>query len=404
MGRTTSNLSVKFTEKSDLKPGLYGDGNGLYLQVSDRNTKAWVFRFMMAGRARKMGLGEFGRVKLADARKKAAAAHCLVVDGVDPIEERNARKAKQAAEQAKAMTFKECAEGYIQAHQSGWKSPKHASQWTNTLETYAYPVIGKLAVGSIETAHLLKILQPIWNTKTETASRVRGRIEKVLDRAKALKLRSGENPAIWRGHLDQLLPAKSQVAPVEHHPALPYCDLPAFIAKLRRRNGVSARALEFTILTIARTGDTVGAKRSEFDLVEKLWTVPAERVKGKKGARRRDHVVPLVSRALDLIGDLPIDGDYVFPGAKTDAGLSNMAMAECLKEMGYDPTIATVHGFRSTFKDWCSDQTSYPNEMSEMAMSHTVSDKVEAAYRRGDMRDRRKQLMEDWAAFCGSFV
>jgi integrase len=400
MARPTNKLSVKFTEKEDLKPGLYGDGGGLYLQVSDRETKAWVFRYMMAGRARKMGLGDFDLVSLKDARKKRDAAYGLAVDGVDPIEERKTRKAEQAAEKAKALTFKECAEGYIAAHESGWKSAKHADQWTATLETYAYPIIGSLPVQMIETTHVMKILEPIWKTKTETASRVRGRIEKVLDRAKALKLRKGENPAAWRGHLDQLLPAKSQVTPVEHHPALPYAELPAFMAKLRAKEGVSARALEFTILTVARTGDTIGATRPEINQAEKLWTVPAARVKGKRGARKRDHVVPLTKQAVAALEAVPVEGDFIFPGGKEGVGLSNAAMSELLKGMGYSPDVATVHGFRSTFKDWCSDLTAYPNEMSEMAMAHTVDDKVEAAYRRGDMREKRRRLMADWAAYC----
>jgi integrase len=406
MGRATSKLSVKFTEKPDLKPGLYGDGNGLYLQVSNRGTKAWVFRFMMARRARKMGLGDFERVSLKDARKKANSAHGLVVDGVDPIEHRNAKKAAQAVEKAKFITFKEATERYIEAQQAGWKSAKHASQWTATLVTYAYPKIGHLPVGSIDTALVLQVLEQkiagerFWNAKTETASRVRGRIETILSWSKARGYRHGENPAQWRGHLDQLLPAKSQVRPVRHHPALPYRDLPDFMARVRQRKGVSARALEFTILTIARTGDTIGAKHSEIDKQEKLWTVPAARVKGKKGARKRDHVVPLPGPALAILEDLPRDGDFVFPGGKEGKGLSNMAMAELLKEMGCPPEVATVHGFRSTFKDWVSEQTSYPNELSEMAMAHTVSDKVEAAYRRGDMREKRRRLMNDWAAFC----
>jgi integrase len=395
--RATNRLSVKFIEKSDLEPGLYGDGGGLYLQVSNRNTKAWVCRFMIAGRARKMGLGDVGNVTLAEARKKAHAAHLLVVDGIDPIAEREARKAALAVERAKAMTFKECAQGYIQAHQSGWKSPKHASQWTATLETYAYPVIGALPVAAVDEAHVMKILQPIWTTKTETASRVRGRIEKVLDRAKALKLRTGENPARWSGHLDQLLPKRAQVAPVEHHAALPYGDMPAFMAKLRQRTSISARALEWTVLCAARTGDTIGATWNE--IRDGHWIVPASRMKGRKGSRRRDHVVPLSDRALAILEALPTDGDFIFPGASTGRGLSNMAMAETLKGLGYPQT---VHGFRSTFKDWCSEQTAYPNELSEMAMAHTVSDKVEAAYRRGDMREKRRQLMKDWAVFCES--
>jgi integrase len=252
----------------------------------------------------------------------------------------------------------------------------------------------------VETAHVMKIIEPIWKTKTETASRVRGRIEKVLDRAKALKLRKGENPAAWRGHLDQLLPAKSQVSPVENHPALPYSEMPKFMGKLRAKEGVSARALEFTILTVARTGDTIGATPHEIDRAEKLWTVPAARVKGKKGARKRDHVVPLSKQALAALDAVAVEGNYLFPGGKEGVGLSNAAMSELLKGMGYDPSAATVHGFRSTFKDWAGDLTAYPNEMSEMAMAHTVDDKVEAAYRRSDMREKRRRMMADWAAYC----
>lgn len=400
MARATSKLSAKFTEKKDLKPGLYGDGGGLYLQVSDFQTKAWVFRFMMAGRARKMGLGDFDLVSLKDARKKRDAAYGLVVDGVDPIEERNARKAAQAVEKAKALSFKECAERYIAAHTASWKSAKHAGQWKATLETYAYPTIGSLPVALIDVALVLKVIEPIWSTKTETASRVRGRIETVLSWAKARGYRQGDNPATWRGHLDQLLPARSQVAPVEHHAALPYAQLPAFMAKLRAKEGVSARALEFTILTAARTGDTIGATLPEIDRAEKLWTVPATRMKGKKGTRRRDHVVPLPDQALAVLEDLSSEGKFIFPGGKEGAGLSNAAMSELLKGMGYTPDVATVHGFRSAFKDWASEQTAYPNEMSEMAMAHTVSDKVEAAYRRGDMVEKRRRMMADWAAFC----
>jgi integrase len=403
MGRSSNKLTT-LEVKKDLPPGLYGDGDGLYLQVSNQKTKAWVFRYMMAGRARKMGLGAVDRVTLADARKKAKAAYSLVQDGVDPIEERGARKAKQAAESAKALTFKECAEGYIAAHKSSWKSDKHAGQWEATLETYAYPVIGALPVQLIETAHVMKIIQPIWESKTETASRVRGRIEKVLDRAKALKIRSGENPAAWRGHLDQLLPAKSQVAPVENHPALPYAELPEFMAKLRAKEGVSARALEFTILTVARTGDTIGATRQEIDRTERLWAVPAGRVKGKRGARKRDHVVPLAKQALAVLDAVPEEGSFIFPGGKEGAGLSNAAMSELLKGMGYSPDVATVHGFRSTFTDWVADETDYPNEMSELAKAHTVSDKVERAYRRGNMLEKRRRMMADWAKFCTSPV
>jgi integrase len=242
------------------------------------------------------------------------------------------------------------------------------------------------------------VLEPIWKAKTETANRVRGRIESILDWARARGLRHGENPARWRGHLDQLLPARSAVAPVKNHAALPYADLPRFVAELRKREGVSARALEFTILTAARTGDTLGATWQEVDKAERLWTVPAARVKGKKGARKRDHVVPLSDQAFNLLWTLPRETDFIFPGAKQGSALSNMAMLELLRGMGFGDL--TVHGFRSAFKDWCSEQTAYPNELSEMALAHTVKDKVEAAYRRGDLRDKRRKLMSDWAVFC----
>jgi integrase len=407
MARPNNKLSDRFVKKTDLAPGLYSDGAGLALQVSAFETKAWVLRYMMAGRARKMGLGPVSvkpndkLITLAEARSMATDARNLVSRGIDPINERQARKATQAAEQAKRLTFKECAEGYIAAHKSSWKSEKHADQWTATLETYAYPVIGNLPVEAIETAHVMKIIEPIWKTKTETASRVRGRVEKVLDRAKALKLRKGENAAQWKGNLEQLLPPKSQVAPVENHPALPYCELPKFMAKLRAKEGVSARALEFAILTAARTGDVIGATWSEINEDDQLWSVPAARMKGRRGAKRRDHTVPLSDQALAVLEAVPVAGDYLFPGGKEDAGLSNAAMSELLKGMGYDPSVATVHGFRSTFKDWAAEMTAYPNELSEMALAHTVSNKVEAAYRRGTMREKRRRLMDDWAAYCG---
>lgn len=407
LARPINMLSDKWIRKADIAPGLYCDGNGLYLQVSNRNTRAWIFRFMMRGRARKMGLGDIDQVSLKDARKLTQAKRLLVIDGIDPIEDRKARKmalvAEREARSVKATTFRQCAEGYIAAHQAGWKSAKHGAQWTATLESYAYPVIGSLPVALVERSHIMQILEPIWQSKTETASRVRGRIEKILDRAKAMGLRSGENPARWTGHLDQLLPRKSQVAPVEHFAALPYKLLPAFMAKLRERDGISARALEFTVLNITRTANTIGARWDQIDATEKTWTIPGELMKGKKGKRRSDHVIPLSDRSMTILEDLPRDGGpYVFPGAKAGAGLSNMAMAETLKEMGYDGDTATVHGFRSTFKDWASEQTAYSNELSEMAMAHVVSDKTEAAYRRGDMREKRVRLMQDWATYCDS--
>jgi len=398
MGRASNKLTVKYCEK-DLDPGLYGDGGGLYLQVSAFNTKAWVFRFMIRGRARKMGLGDFGRLSLAEARKKAQAAYAQVVDGIDPIEARNVVKAAQAAEQAKFMTFKQCAEQCILDRAPGWKNDKHAKQWAATLKTYAYPVIGKLSVADIDLALVLKIIKPIWQDKTETASRVRNRIEIILDWAKVHGHRSGDNPARWKGFLDQILPAPSQVSPVKHFAALPYADLPDFMTKLRQRNSISARALEFTILTAMRTEATTGAKLSEIDLDSATWTIPAARLKGKKGKVKRDLVIPLPARAVQIIKDTPSDGAFVFMGGKAGRGLSNAAMSELLKGM-IDPSEATVHGFRSTFKDWATEQTEYPLELSEFALAHTVSGKVEAAYRRGDMIEKRRRLMEDWATYC----
>jgi integrase len=383
--------------------GFHCDGGGLYLSVKPLKaggegvSRSWIFRYRRAGRLRDLGLGPITTVGLAAARERARGARQGLLDGIDPIEERQAARVAAAVTAARRMTFEQCAESYIEANRSGWKNEKHAGQWRATLLNYAYPVIGSLPVDVVETLHVMQILQPVWNTKTETASRVRGRIEKVLDRAKALKLRSGDNPARWTGHLDQLLPKRSQVAPVEHHEALPYAELPQFMTELRRLDSLSARALEFTILTAARTGDTIGAVRSEIDRKEGLWTVPAGRLKGKKGARMRDHVVPLSDRALQILEGLS-EGPSEYLFANDDGSpLSNMAMLECLR--GLRPGL-TVHGCRSMFKDWCSEVTAFPNEMSEMALAHAVADKVEAAYRRGDMREKRRRLMDDWATFA----
>ncbi|RXH31985.1 tyrosine-type recombinase/integrase [Bradyrhizobium zhanjiangense] len=405
------------------KPGMYGDGDGLYLQVTgdgkERIGKSWIFRYRLKGHmsasgkplAREMGLGSLETWSLTEARERARQQRQLLDQGRDPIEARKLLEQAEALEEAKSTPFQDCAKAYIKAHKAGWKNAKHADQWTSTLETWAYPIIGKVAVGAVTTELVLKVLeQPVgdqpdaptfWEARTETASRVRGRIENVLDWAKARNLRDGDNPARWKGLLDKLLPPKAQVAPVEHHKALPYADLPGFMADLRRRNSLSARALEFTILTAARTSDTIGAVRSEIDREGALWTVPAARLKGRKGTRKRDHVVPLCDRALQILEDVPKRSEYLFAHEEDGQPLSNMAMLELLQGMGYGEDL-TVHGFRSTFKDWCSDETEYPNEMSEMAIAHTVPDKVEAAYRRGNMRRKRRQMMLDWAAYCES--
>lgn len=400
MARPVNKLSVRETQR-DLAPGLYGDGGGLYLQVSslkdragkESRTKSWVFRFMLAGKARKMGLGDFDRVSLKDAREKARQAYGLVQDGVDPIESRRARRAALALERAKTVTFKECAEKYIAAHEATWRNEKHRDQWKNTLATYAYPVIGSLSVADVDIGLVLKILEPIWAEKPETATRVRGRIETILNWATVRKYRSGDNPARWRGHLEQVLPRRSKVSRVKHHTAVPFTELPDLMDELRQREGISAKALEFTILTAARTNEATGARWSEIAFKEKVWIVPAERMKGG-----REHRVPLSDAAIALLESLPREGSYIFPGAKKDSTLSNMAMLELLR--GMRSNGETVHGFRSSFRDWASERTAYPNEVAEMALAHAVRDQTEAAYRRGDLFEKRRRMMTDWATYC----
>jgi integrase len=379
------------------KPGLYGDGNGLYLQVSVAGTKAWILRYMRAGRARKMGLGPFPIVSLLEARQGAFQGRRALFDGIDPIDARKAARAAALAEAAKALNFRECSKAYIGAHQLSWRNEKHRDQWSNTLDRYAFPIIGGLSVATVDTALILKVLEPIWNSKSETASRLRGRIEAILDWAKARGYRDGENPARWRGHLDKLLPARAKISTVQHHKAIPYRELPSFMARLRNRTETSARALEFTILTVARTGETLGAQRHEFDLERRVWTIPADRMKA-----RREHRVPLCDRAIEIISSSKHNHRFLFPGIKHDAQLSNMAMLEMLR--GMLGKGSTVHGFRSTFMDWGRETTSYPKEMMDIALAHTVPDKVEAAYRRGDMFDKRRKLMSDWQLYCQSKV
>lgn len=379
------------------KPGMYPDGAGLYLQISKVGSKSWVYRFMLHGRAREMGLGAFATVGLADARQKATDAAKLVKGGIDPIEARKAQKAEAALEAAKAISFKSAAEKYIAAHEAGWKNEKHKAQWSATLETYAYPVFGSLPVQAVDTGLVTKVLEPIWKTKTETAVRLRGRIESVLDWAKARGYRTGENPARWRGHLENLLARPSKVQKTKHHPALSYEEVGNFVVDLREKEGTGALALEFTILTCARTSETIGATWKEIDLKKALWIVPADRIKAGK-----EHRVPLTPRAIAILKQMgPGKPDeYVFPGQKDGRPLSNMAMLKTLERM--DREDLTVHGFRSTFRDWAAEQTNYPREVAEMALAHAVGDKVEAAYRRGDMFEKRRQMAEDWAKFCNA--
>jgi integrase len=350
---------------------LYADGGGLYLRADPSGAKSWVFRYAIAGQQRDFGLGSAADFSLAEARDRALAARKLVADGQDPIEEKKVKRRAAAVVSATAMTFRECAEHYITSHQAGWRNPKHAAQWPSTLETYVYPIFGSLPVQSVDTGLVMKAVEPWWNGKTETISRVRGRIESVLDWATARGYRTGDNPARWRGHLENMLPKKSKVQRVEHHAALPYAEIGSFMVELRQQEGVAARALEFAILTAARTGEVIGARWQEIDFQARLWTVPGNRMKAG-----REHRVPLSAAAMALLTGLKREGDRVFP-------ISNVAMLTLLRRMGRGEL--TVHGFRSAFSDWCAEQTNFPSEVREMALAHAVGDKVEAAYRRGDL-------------------
>ncbi len=389
-------------------PGRYGDGNGLYLLVRSPEARFWLFRYTRAGRMREMGLGRAGSdpgaVTLAEARSRAGELHKRVRAGVDPLDAKHAETAASRAraqqEAVRAITFRSVAEQFIASHEAGWRNPKHRAQWGATLAAYAYPHMGDLPVAEVTTAHVMAALDTIWRTKAETASRVRGRVEAVLDYARARGWRDGANPATWRGHLSELLPSRAKIAPVEHHAALPWPDTAAFMATLRGQSGVGARALEFAILTAARTGEVLGARWTEIDMQAAVWTVPAARMKAG-----REHRVPLAPAALSVLREVAVlrttdkPDAFVFPGGMAARPLSNMAMAMTLRRMGRGDL--TAHGFRSTFRDWTAERTDYQREVAEAALAHTLDDKVEAAYRRGDLFEKRRRLMADWAAFCG---
>jgi integrase len=396
MTRTIGRLTALKVDKAK-RPGMYADGGGLYLRVTEDGTKNWVFRFMLNGRPRWMGMGALHTIRLAEARSRAAEYRMQRYDGIDPIEQRRAERLQAQLDAAKAITFKDCSGRYIASHKAGWRNAKHAAQWEATLATYAEPVMGGLSVQAIDTALVLKVLEPIWTTKPETAGRVRGRIESILDWARVRGYRAGENPARWRGHLDKLLPARSKVQRVEHHAALPYAESPGFLVSLREQEGIAARALEFAILTVARTGEVIGARWHEMDLLDKTWTLPAARMKVGK-----EHRVPLSARALAILEEMQphrhADDAFVFSGGKLGRPLSNMAFLMLLRRMGR--ADVTVHGFRSSFRDWVAERTNFPAEVAEMALAHTISDKTIAAYSRTDLFDRRRRLMAAWDTFC----
>ena len=376
------------------RPGRWSVGgvDGLGLQVTQSGAQSWVLRFRIAARQREMGLGSFPTVSLAAAREKARQLRSIVSDGGDPIAVIQAEESAALAERQAQKTFSEVAAQYIAQHEKSWKSAKHQAQWASTLRTYAEPSIGKLLVRDIKPTHVIGVLEPLWTTKTETATRVRSRIELVLDYATARGFRDGLNPARWRGNLDAALPDASKVAPVQHHVAVDVKDARSFMKRLRAQQGMGARALEFVVLTAARSGEVRGATWAEVDLGVGLWTVPASRMKAG-----REHRVPLSKPAADLLAALHGDhlpDDYLFPGMR--GPLSDMSLTAVLRRM---KVAATAHGFRSTFRDWVSEHTEYSGEVAEMALSHAIGNRVEAAYRRGDLLEKRIALMADWAAF-----
>ena len=383
--RTLNRLSA--TQVAKLKaPGRHSDGGGLYLFIDDSGRRRWIFMYTRAGKRTELGLGSARDLSLANARSEAAAFRAILASGGDPKAER--------AKFESVPTFGESADTYVEAMRPSWRNEKHAAQWVMTLTRYAEPIRGK-PVDEITTQDVLDVLQPLWQRTPETAERLRGRIENVLDAAKARGHRSGENPARWRGHLDQLLPKRQRLSR-GHHKALTYEALPSFMAVLRGRDAVAARALEFLILNAARSGEVLGAQANEIDLEKRVWTIPPERMKAG-----REHRVPLSPRAIEIVKAMQELGrpPFLFPGPKPKAPLSSMAMAMLLRRMKSD---VTVHGFRSTFRDWASETTSFPHEVCEMALAHTIANKAEAAYRRGDLFEKRRKLMEAWAGYCAS--
>ncbi len=395
MGMTKAAVSAKKAENTRT-PGMHamGDPPGLYLYVAAGTARSWILRYSFAGKRRDLGLGSCADLTLAEARERARENRKLILDGIDPVDAKRERRDAHRIATMTRMTFADCVDGFLKAHADGWRSEKHRAQWRSTLDTYTKR-LAPLNVAAVSTELVHQVLEPIWKTKTETASRVRGRIEKVLDWATARKFRDGPNPARWKGNLANLLPQRSKVARVKPHAAMPYSDVGAFMAELREQEGIAAAALEYAILTAARSGEVRGATWSEIDLAGKTWTIPAERMKAG-----RAHRVPLSDAALRVLAKMDEErlGDFVFPGAKENRPLSDMSLTAVLRRMKRDDVV--VHGFRSTFRDWAAECTSYPNHVVEMALAHTIGDKVEAAYRRGDLFEKRSRLMAEWARYC----
>jgi integrase len=396
MTRTMHRLSS--VKVKNAKIGMHCDGGGLYLQCTSGPGRSigrsWLFRYAIKGRERQMGLGAVDEVSLADARDRAAECRKLRENAIDPIEYRKAAQVREALEAAKSMTFDECRDAYIKAHAPSWRNAKHNQQWRNTLQSYCSPIFGNIPVQAVDVSFVMKVLDPIWSNKPETASRLRGRIEAILDWAKARGLRSGDNPARWRGHLDHLLPARTKVRRVKHHASLPYPEIYRYLEALRCQKGIAAKALEFLILTAARTGEVLDAHWEEIDLPARVWTIPAGRMKAG-----REHRVPLSDAAVSILKEMQSvrQNQFVFPGDRR-AQLSNMALLMVLRRMKRNDI--TAHGFRATFRTWAAERTNFAREVVEAALAHVVGNKVEAAYQRGDLFDKRRRLMDAWAEFC----
>lgn len=399
------------------KPGLYGDGGGLTLQITRPGVKSWLFRYMRDGKAYGMGLGPTYTISLFEARQKALEARKLLIDGLNPLVVKKKKQQERVLERAKMISFDQCAKAYIEAHKASWKNAKHIDQWTNTLTTYASPVFGDLPVADVDTGLVVRCLAPIWESKTETASRLRGRIESVLGWATTSGFRTGENPARWRGHLENLLANISKSSRTKNHPSLPWQQIGSFTAALKGREGNASRALEFAILTACRSGEVRGAQWSEFDFDQKVWTIPKERMKAS-----REHQVPLSDAALAVLASMRMKqsaladpeaktkiDSFVFPGTKGQV-LSDMTLTAVIRRMNSEKAKPiwtdaagqgiTVHGFRSTFRMWAAETTAFPREVAEHALAHQLPDAVERAYQRGTQFSKRQSLMSEWGAFC----
>ena len=396
MGRNNNELGALAVSKISRRGiNFVGGVAGLAINVTQTGSRSWILRYQIAGRRRDLGLGGYPDVTLAGAKEAAREARAKIAQGIDPIEDARALRSQLIASHASALTFSQAATQYIEAHKDSWKNAKHVQQWTNTLQVYAHPKIGKMLVRDVALPHVLSVLEPIWRNKTETASRLRGRIESVLDWAAVRGYRPDNNPARWKGLLDKILAAPTKITKTNHHKALPYKALAAFMKRLREQEGMGARALEFTILTASRSGEVRGATWAEFDLDNALWTIPAGRMKASK-----EHREPLSDAAMAILKVQKETAfcDYVFPSPR-GAALSDMTLSAVLRRM---QEAAVPHGFRSTFRDWAAEKTDYPSEVAEMALAHTIGNKVEAAYRRGDLFNKRRQMMQDWSDYAMS--